>query len=430
VEVVPVINRFRFGALVLAMLTSGACIAVAIAAPQADSVILLIGDGLGPGHIAMVHGALGRPLAIERAPFSGTAVTTSLGGGITDSAAAGTALATGHKTTNGMVAASPDGERLKSILEICRENGKAVAVVTTDALWGATPASFLAHAASRRERSDIALQVAQSGAQVLLGHGSSEFLPATNDGARTDGKDLVAEARAAAYEVAANRYELLTAQQPRILGLFEDDAVLGEPRLRDMVTAALSRVGADPDGFLVVIEHSGLDGDPGDPAACLADMLEIDEAVAAATEYADARGRTLVVITGDHDTGGLVVERPERLPALLKVGGSAEDIAPRLTDDRANVTAVMSEFAGVTDLTPAELQAIKTAEDAEAAIGAVVSARCGLKWTGRGHTATPVPVYAFGPGAQSLVGPIDNTDIPTRIADALGLELATASVHE
>ena len=417
-------SRIRYTVILLVMLlVAAACVLPAITAPPADSVILFIGDGFGPGHVAMAHGALGRPLALERAPFSGTAVTTSLGGGVTDSAAAGTALATGHKTKNGMVAVSPEGERLKSLVELCRENGKAVAVITTDALWGATPASFLSHAASRRERSDIALQIAQSRAEVLLGHGSSEMLPASAGGGRADEKDLVAELRGAGYEVVRDRYELLTAQGQRLIGLFDDERQ--EPRVRDMVTAALSRVGADTDGLFMMVEHSGLDGDPGDPAACLADLRELDEAVAAATDYAAARGRLLVVVTGDHDSGGLVVEYPERLPALLKIGESAEDVAPRLAEDRANIVAVMSEFVGVTDLTPAELEAIKTAEDAEAAIGAVVSARVGVKWTGRGHTATPVPVFAFGPGADAFTGAMDNTDIAKRIAATLGLESAS-----
>ena len=414
-------HRFRLPALVLLLLLIPAAWApAATTAPQADSVILFIGDGLGPGHIPMARGAIGRPLAIERTQFSGTAVTTSLGGGITDSAAAGTALATGHKTKNGMVAVSPEGQPLKTILEQCRDKGKAVGVVTTDRLWGATPATFLAHAASRREGASIAAQVAESGAEALLGFEDAEFRPASAGGARTDGKDLVAEMRDAGYEIVTNRYELLTAQKQRLLGLLDDGP--RKPRLRDMLTVALARVGLDPDGFLIMVEHTGPDWNPGDPSACLAAVLELDEAVAAATDYANARGRTLVVVTGDHDTGGLVVENPERLPALLKVNGSAGDLASRLNADRANAAQVMSELAGVTDLTAAELDEIKAASDAEKAIGAVISARAGVKWTGKGHTAIPVPVFAFGPGAEGFAGPMDNTDIPKRIAKTLGIE--------
>jgi len=415
-----VTHRSRLPALVVLLLLIAAVLAPAATAPQADSVVLFIGDGLGPGHIALARGTIGRPLAIERTQFSGTATTTSRGGSVTDSAAAGTALATGHKTNNGMVAASPDGQPLKTILEQCREKGKALGVVTTDELWGATPAAFLAHAANRREGSNIAAQVAKSGAEVLLGFGNAEFLPASAGGERTDGKDLVAELRDAGYEIVSNRYELLTAQKQRLLGLFDDGP--RAPRLRDMLTVALARVGADPDGFLIVVEHSGPDGDPGDPSASLADVLELDEAVAAATDYANARGRTLVVVTGDHDTGGLVVENPERLPALLKVNGSAGDVASHLNADRANAAQVMSDFAGVTDLTPAELDGIKTASDAEKAIGILLSTRAGVKWTGKGHTATPVRVFAFGPGAEAFAGPMDNTDIPKRIAKTLGIE--------
>jgi alkaline phosphatase len=151
-------------------------------------------------------------------------------------------------------------------------------------------------------------------------------------------------------------------------------------------------------------------------------VLEIDEAVAAAMDYANARGRTLVVVTGDHDTGGLQVEDSELLPGLLKVNAAADDIAARLNADRTNTVQVMADFAGVTDLTPAELDSIKGASDAEQMIGIVLSARVGDKWTAKGHTATPVPVFAFGPGAGALAGPMDNTDIPKRIAKVLGIK--------
>jgi len=417
-------HRVRFATLVLiALLTALACAPAARAAPQADSVILFVCDGFGPGHVAMARAAIGRPLAVERAQFSGTAITTSLGGGVTDSAAAATALATGHKTTNGTLSLSPEGQPLKTILERCREDGKAVAVITTDSLWGATPAGFLAHAASRGRKSEIALQAAQSQTDVMLGHGSGQFLPKSAGGERTDEKDLVAALRQAAYEVVLTRYELLTAQKQRLVGLFDDGPQ--EPELRDMLMAALCRVGGDPEGFFVVIEHPGLDGDPGDPSGALADMLEIDELAAIATNWARAHGRTLLVVTGDHDSGGLQVEHAELVPALLRVNGSASDLAVRLSADRTNIAQVMSEFAGVTDLTPAELAGIKQATDAEDAIGAVLSARVGLKWAARGHTATPVPVYAFGPGAEAFVGAMDNTDIPKRIATVLGLEAAS-----
>jgi alkaline phosphatase len=154
-------------------------------------------------------------------------------------------------------------------------------------------------------------------------------------------------------------------------------------------------------------------------------MLEIDELTAIATNWARAHGRTLLVVTGDHDSDGLQVEHAELVPALLRVSGSASDLAARLNADRTNIAQVMSEFAGVTDLTTAELAEIKQATDAEDAIGVVLSARVGLRWAARGHTATPVPVYAFGPGAEAFVGAMDNTDIPKRIATVLGLEAAS-----
>jgi len=389
------------------------------AAPRADSAILFIGDGMGPNHPVMASGAIGRPLVMQRAPFSGTVITTSLGGSVTDSAAASTAMATGHKTRNGTISMSPEGRPFETVLELCRKHGKPVGLATTDSLWGATPAGFYAHAVNRGESENIASQLVKSQATVMLGFGRSAFLPEAAGGRRKDGQDLVAVLRNDGCEIVSNRYELLTAQGQRLVGLF--DGGPQAPRVRDMVTAALARVSSNPNGFFLVVEHSRMDGEPGDPAGNLADLLQLDEAVAAAVDFANARGRTLVLVTGDHETGGLQIEQPERLPMLTKANGSAREIAAALNADRSNIAEVIAKFTGITDLSAAELDQLKQAQDARIAIGDVLSARAGVKWVGRGHTGTPVAVFAFGAGAERFVGQIDNTDIAKGIVAALGI---------
>ena len=222
--------------------------ALASAAPVADSAILLIGDGMGPVQIELARKAAGgAPLAMERMPFSGIITTHSADRAVTDSAAAATALATGKKTNNGMIGVSPAGERLETILERCRKAHKSTGIVTTDALHGATPASFAAHAASRGMRSEIAEQLAASGVQVMLGFWRGWFLPESAGGSREDDKDLLAAMRRSGYRVVFTKDELAGAKEQRLVGLFDD----GEqaPKLAEMVTAALDRLSALQQAF-------------------------------------------------------------------------------------------------------------------------------------------------------------------------------------
>ncbi|HUU53680.1 MAG TPA: alkaline phosphatase [Armatimonadota bacterium] len=322
------------------------------AQPVADSAILFIGDGTGPMQIHLSREEPGQPLEMEKLPVAGIVTTNSVGGRVTDSAAAATALATGRKTENGMVGVAPDGQRLQSILERAQSMYKSAGIITTDSLHGATPASFAAHVDDRGKRSEIAAHMAASGADVMMGFWKEEFLPKSAGGEREDNRDLIAEMRAKGYEVVYNRDQLLNAKSDKLLGLFDDDGT--EPSLAEMVTAAVDRLSRDPDGFFLVVEQARIDWECHDhhlPKA-ISYVRSLDKAVVAAVAAAEKRGRTLVVVTADHETGGL-------------------------TPDGAFTT-----------------------ED---------------------HTATPVRLFAFGPGAEAFTGDLDNTDVPKRIADAIGI---------
>jgi alkaline phosphatase len=392
-----------------------------VARPAADSAILFIGDGMGPGQVEMTAGADGRALAMQRMPYSGVVATTSIHGDVTDSAAAATALATGYKTENGMIAMSPEGRSLRTILEECQARGKSVGVITTDSLWGATPAGFAAHASSRGQYAEIAEQMAGSRAQVMLGYWKDEFEPKAAGGKREDGKDLLASLRKAGYAIVATRQELAAAKQPKLVGTFDDGP--DAPTVADMVQAALVRLQTNPKGFFLVVEQARIDWEPGDPSAVIADVNQLDEAAAAAEEFARSHGDTLVVVTADHETGGLVIDDPAKLPALAKAKGRAGGIASHLNADRSNITQVMADFGGVSDLTPHEAAQIKDAKEVEGAVGAVLSARAGVKWTSDGdHTARRVRIFAYGSGAERFTGELKNTDVPARIAAALGFK--------
>jgi len=408
--------------LLLTAVVLAALAAPGSAAPAADSAILFIGDGMGPVQIQVTRAAAGGDrLAMETLPFSGFATTINVEGKTTDSAAAGTALATGHKTNNGMIAEAPDGKRLATILERARSMYKATGVITTDSLWGATPASFATHAESRGMSAEIAAQMSRSGADVMLGFWKDQLLPTSAGGKRTDGRDLIAEMQKAGYQVVYTRDELAAARSEKLVGLFEDGATA--PSISDMVSATVKRLSQNPKGFFLIVEGARTDwfSHDNDPAGAVLATRELDAAIATATDFARERGRILVVVTADHETGGPVVTDGGKLGVLSGVRQSSEEMAGKLSKERDNVGEVLRLGAGIADVTAGEAEKIHTAENPSSAIAAVISARAGISWTTGGHTANRVRVFAFGPGAQQLSGDLDNTEIPKRIADSIGV---------
>jgi len=393
------------------------------AAPVADSAILFIGDGMGQAQVELgaLVAPLDQPLAIRQLPFRGAATTREAQGEITDSAAAGTALATGRKTNDGMVGVSPDGAPMESILERCQRLGKSVGVITTDHLTGATPASFVAHVDDRGKHAEIALQMARSNVPVLLGFWKMWFAPNNMGGKRTDGLDLILQMRRTGYDVLFARSQLLSSSQPKLLGMFDDDYGAPAPSLADMTSAALSCLSANPKGFFLVVEAARIDWLAGSPAGVLQELHNLDEAVRSTVQFARKRGRTLVVVTADHETGGLIIEDRAKVATLRNANTTEEQMSWRLNSDRSNAKQVVSECGGINDLSEAELEQVRTAKSATAAIASVLSGRAGLKWSAEDHTATPVGVYAFGPAAEAFKGDMDNTDIPKRIAVILDL---------
>lgn len=308
-------------------------------------------------------GADGR-LLFDDMPVTGFAKTHSASGLVTDSAAAGTALATGVKTKNGAIAQDPSGVRLKTILESAREMGKSVGVVTTDALVGATPAAFYAHVPNRGQGDDIAAQLIASRVNIAFGGAPSSFIPKVEGRAgRDDGRDLLADARKRGIDVVSNPQEMAQAKSDRVIGVFADESM---PPLADMTAKAIAVVSRNPRGFFVMVEHSWPDkgGHGNNPGQVVTGVRELNDALKAALDFAKADGNTLIVVTADHETGGLAIQNPD-------------------------------------DKNP------------------------GFKpqWTGGGHTGNMVAIYAFGPGSERFSGTHDNTEIPRIFADLWGAKL-------
>ena len=338
---------------------------------KAKNVILLIGDGMSLSTIAAARiratGTTGK-LHMDRMPIAGFVRTNSADGLVTDSAAASTAMATGSKTNNGMLSLSPDGRRLTTVLELCRERKLATGLVATSSVTHATPAGFASHVARRADEPAVADQLLQNRVNVLLGGGLAFFIPSDRAGSkRKDGLNLVEQAKAAGYFFVDNQSDLLKANQPFLLGLFSPEGMLGaapEPSLVEMAGQAIEILARDRDGFFVMIEGSQIDwaNHENDLERSIRQTLWFDLAIQKALDFAVQDKKTLVIVTADHETGGMVI-------AGGKLDGS-----------------------GLT-----------------------------VKWAGKEHNGGTVPLFAYGPGAEKLSGFHENTDIARVIARVLGL---------
>jgi alkaline phosphatase len=320
----------QWGRLYVSEDTTGSIIRITLGPPNRAhprDIILLIGDGMGEAHrVAARWSAVGQngALAMDPLPFGGWERTASLDDPVTDSAAAGTALATGFKTNNGMISMVPDSTPLTvtTILERAQAQGMAVGLVTNVQMAHATPAAFAAHVEHRSMMTEIARQMLALEVDVLLGGGEDEFLPVEGTGVytgcypqvgeRTDGRNLIDEAVAAGYTYVCDATDL-TAVAPtsttRLLGLFADEGMQYpySPSLAEMTEQAIAILSQDPEGFFLMVEGGQIDwaGHGNDAERVISDTIDFDQAVAVAQAYASIAGNTLVIVTADHETGGM-----------------------------------------------------------------------------------------------------------------------------
>ncbi len=345
-----------------------------------QNVILMIGDGMGFNFVNLARlasvGADGR-LHMERAPVTGILRTHAANALVTDSAAAGTALAAGVRTSNRRIGIGPDGTHYKSILRVAQDHDFRTAIVVDVTISHATPAPFAANVENRQRQLDIAPQMLANRVDVLMGGGRRYFLPQPQ-GRRQDGLDLLAEAREAGYSILFNREQLLEQDGLPVLGLFADNHMTTfapEPTLAEMTRTSLQLLSQnvaeeERPGFFMMVEGGQIDwaGHANETDRATRQMLLFDMAVKEALEFAQACGNTLVIVTADHETGGLMI---------------------RGNFDNVNAS-----------------------------------------WHTGGHSAADVPIYAFGPGALRFTGTRDITEIPRIIADLWGFEEFPVAIQE
>lgn len=306
----------------------------------ARNVIVVINDGLGINEIyatRVFKNGPDQPLSFEKFPHHSLVKTCALNG-VTDSAAAATAMATGNKTLNTRIGKDSKGEDLVNAVELAKKSGRAVGIVTTDELAGATPAGFSVHSRSRNSYEQISEAYLELKPDLLMGGGRKWFAPESagsgdetiihTAGGKTvkvkqepGSKNLLLKARDLGYTIVIDKDGLdsLPADAKSVLGLFaasdldfdaERPADSPEPSMEQMMTAALKFLSKNPNGFLLVFESARSDSaDHGtDIKRLIPELMAVERAVDRAIEFQKKNPDTLILLTSDHDTGGLEVK--------------------------------------------------------------------------------------------------------------------------
>ena len=450
--------------------------AACFCAARPKYVFLFIGDGMSTPQRMVAeefsektgHGEL----AMNALPYQATTRTRSANAIITDSAAAATAMACGEKTNNGMLGVLPDGTRLVSAAEMAKAAGKRVGIITTVTIVHATPAGFYAHRKSRGASYQIGLDLVASGFDYFAGGGMGGKQDSRKDPEyRGNVFDL---ARKAGYIVATNRAEWAAlAPGRKSWSVFADgamdfsiDADGTQPTLAELVRKGIELLDC-PAGFFMMCEGGKVDyaGHANDAATNLRDVIALDEAVKAALAFAALHpDETLVITTGDHETGGLsmgfagtggkfFVERLARQTCSAEKFSTTVKgmLRERIDTPFAELKPMLAErfglvFEGAKDdpmlLTAAEREELEkafetdrgyirqkladtTAHDVRrryafaAAAKRVLAAHAGVGWSSGSHTALPTLTTAQGVGADILVGMRENTDLGRRLKGLL-----------
>ncbi|MDO6654694.1 alkaline phosphatase [Anaerobacillus sp. 1_MG-2023] len=409
---------------------------------EIENVIFLIGDGMGPGYTTAYRSFMDDKTTpyMEKTAFDeylvGAQETYSWDPeeSVTDSAAAGTAMAAGVKTYNGAISVDVDKNEVKTVLEEAKENKKATGLVSTSQINHATPASFGAHDEDRNNYNDIAddyydeMINGEHKVDVLLGGGTSYF-------ERSD-RNLTEEFQEDGYSYVTSKDELKTDKNKQILGLFAPkgmdkaiDRTEDAPSLEEMTDAALNRLSEDKDGFFLMVEGSQIDwaGHDNDAVAAMSEMEDFEKAYAAAIEFAKKDKHTLVVTTADHSTGGFAMGRDGEYkwdPAPLKAAKKTPDYMAAQIADGADVEKTLIENIDL-DLTSEEIASVNKATETnnvveiDNAIEKIFDLRSGTGWTTGGHTGVDVNVYAYGPQSEKFAGLHDNNETGQLVMDLL-----------
>ncbi len=339
-------------------------------AEKVENIIFMIGDGMGLAQVTALSIEQDyAPLNIERAHCIGIHKNYSANNRVTDSAAAGTAMATGTKTDNGCVGVDALGNRLESSLSVAQGAGKATGLVATIEPMSATVAAFYAHNSKRYDYDSIAMDMLRSGVDVITGSTAASLRKVKRPYGTVD---AIEGLQSAGYTFAPDMRSFMAVEKAPAAMFIESDGFpymaadtqgLRGDYLPQATAKALELLeGAGKNGFFLMVEGSLIDygGHDNSIEAVLGEMRDFDNAVKVAFDYADSHPGTLVVVTGDHETGGLSIVSPE-------------------DDFTKGANGVNYSFS-----------------------------------TGD-HSGTFIPVYAYGAGAENFTGVMENTDLAIKM---------------
>lgn len=330
---------------------------------EVKNIILLIGDGMGFTQMYSGMVANRGKLNMENFRYTGISKTSSASDLITDSGAGGTAIACGQKTYNGAIGVDPNMKPIQSILEIAETKGLATGLVATSKITHATPASFIAHVSSRNEYDSIAADFLKTDIEVFIGGGRDNF------NKREDGVNLLDQLKENGYSVAATEEEMAAVKEGKLAALLTEGHMPPVMERGDILNTAtmkaLDLLSQDENGFFLMVESSQIDwaGHDNNIEYMVNEVIDFDKVVGNALKFAEENPGTLVIVTADHETGGLVID-----------GGDAK------------TGTVEAKFA-----------------------------------TGH-HSGVMVPVMAYGPKAEIFTGMYENTEIFNKMLEAYSFE--------
>lgn len=324
---------------------------------KVKNVILMIGDGMSLMHVYTAWAANRGKLWLENAQATGLSKTWAVKKLVTDSGSGGTSLATGVKTVYHAVGVDPEGKPLTSLVDVAKELGKDAGMAVTCRLWDATPCDFCCHNIDRDKEEELVGDYPTSGVDFVFGGGAQKF---TN---RKDGRDIFKELQKKGYHVSRTLDDFFAYDKnSRIFAVpYDKDTPLPDER-GDLLARAsmkgISLMNQNKNGFFMMIEGSQLDdyGHFNQLDLLMKETLDFDKTIGEVMKWAAKDGETLVVVTADHETGGLTL-----------VNGNKDE------------------------------------------------GRVECCFSSKDHTGAMVPVYAFGPGAENFTGIFENTDVFKKI---------------
>ena len=322
---------------------------------KVKNIIFMIGDGMGLEQISAAWVCNGGKLNLDNFSKIGLQRTYSANKLVTDSAAAGSALATGKKTNNGMIAMDPDSVAVKSLAEEAIGKGKRAGAAVTCRVTDATPAVFFSHTYSRKNMDDIAVQMTNSGLYFLSGGGTRYW------SGREDGVDLVGQARDMGYSYVETKEDMMAVQEGPLIALMDEYELPFALDRGDILPSAVQKALQLLDnskGFFLMIEGSMIDDGGHDNKAgqTMEEIFDFDRTLGLVLEWAEKDGETLVIVTADHATGGMT---------LLS--------------------------------------------------GSIDEKRIRVNYSTTGHNGIALPVFAWGPHSEDFVGIYENSELSDKI---------------